>query len=147
MWVFPITVLIVGLDVATKQAALCWLAEGISVPVIRNIFHLTLVQNRGIAFGVLAQYSDWLLFLIALSVVVLVYYAFRLRASALAKQIAYAFILGGAVGNLIDRFRFGHVIDFLDFRIWPVFNLADSFITMGVCFFIFVTLRRKSRAS
>ena len=59
------------------------------------------------------------------------------------KKAAYGAILGGALGNLVDRYRIHHVIDFLDFRIWPVFNVADSFITLGVIVFIWLSLKER----
>jgi len=59
-------------------------------------------------------------------------------------RVGLALILGGAIGNWIDRIQFGAVIDFLDFRIWPVFNVADSAITVGVCLYLLVFIRKSS---
>lgn len=111
-----------------------------SIPIIKNIFHLTLIHNTGIAFGVLKGNSKIILVVTIIGLGLIVY---SLKKDLLAskhslnpkalfiKKLSIGFIFGGAVGNMIDRLRLGYVIDFLDFRIWPVFNLADSFITIG----------------
>lgn len=92
-------------------------------PILPNVFHLTLVHNTGVAFGLLKG-SGLLVTLGTLGIIVGFCWSRLLTLSA-------GLILGGAIGNLIDRLRVGAVIDFLDFRIWPVFNLADSCITLG----------------
>ena len=106
---------------------------GQSVTVIKNIFHISLVHNTGIAFGIFKGKTP--LFII-LSVIVIIYVTLRsvLRAEQylFSKHLAMGLILGGAFGNLLDRLRLGYVVDFLDFRIWPVFNIADSAITIGI---------------
>lgn len=122
-------------DQLTKWWALQQLAAGASLPVIPGVFHLTLVHNRGVAFGLLAQ-AGWLVMLIALVVVAALLIAVVRRPLAPhhaspVTAVGLGLIAGGAVGNLLDRVRLGAVVDFLDFRIWPVFNLADSCITVG----------------
>jgi signal peptidase II len=138
-------ILIVGtilvLDQVTKTLVARTLGLHESVPVIDSFFHLTRVHNTGAAFGVLAQTPAWFrqpFFLIATGVAVLVLVLFLRhteRASRLA-VVAIAAILGGALGNLVDRiFHNGQVIDFLDFHWrgyhWPAFNVADTCITLG----------------
>ena len=117
-------------DQATKRLALEFLSRVPTVPVLPGIFHLTLVRNSGVAFGLFQGHGLW----ITLGTLLVLAGLFRtaLRPGG-AKWISLclALILGGAISNLIDRMRFGGVIDFLDFRIWPVFNLADSCITVG----------------
>ncbi len=106
---------------------------GQSMPVIKNIFHISLVRNTGVAFGLLKNHNT--LLIIFSSVVILYIGRFCLsdRAQGLASApVSLGLILGGAVGNLLDRIRLGYIIDFLDFRIWPVFNIADSAITIGI---------------
>ncbi len=117
-----------------------WLAEGQSIPVIRDVFHFTLVYNTGIAFGLFHEHSFFLLFLITASLVVLAL-VYRAMASqgALAK-LSMVLIFGGAIGNWIDRVRVHAVIDFLDFRVFPVFNLADTSITLGVVCYLWLAL-------
>lgn len=118
-------------DGITKAVAMNLLSYGESLPVIPGAFHLTLVLNKGAAFGVLAHYR---LLFVAVSVfaiiAILAYILFRGERS-LAVGLALGLVLGGASGNLVDRIRFGYVIDFFDMRIWPVFNVADSCITVG----------------
>ena len=92
-------------------------------PILPNVFHLTLVHNTGVAFGLLQGYG----LLITLGTCAVIVGLWWSRFFTLSTGL----ILGGAIGNLIDRLRIGAVIDFLDFRIWPVFNLADSCITIG----------------
>ena len=107
-------------------------AQSGSLPVIPDVFHISYVENTGIAFGMFRQYPAILMSVIVLSVLLLIVYIIRSHEEKVSVQLAYGFIIGGAVGNLIDRFRLGYVVDFLDFRIWPVFNFADTFISIGV---------------
>jgi signal peptidase II len=134
-----ISVLVV--DQVTKWFALQHLPPASSIPVIPNVFHLSYVQNTGIAFGLFRDYSALLLALITGSVLALLIGSRWLAKQSASQRLAYGFILGGALGNWIDRVRFQHVIDFLDFRIWPVFNFADTFITIGVLLFIWFIIR------
>lgn len=130
--IFLIVLLILSLDQLTKFVVVKNLFPNQSFPVIKGIFHISLVYNRGAAFGILKNQVA-LLILTALFAVALIY--FNIKKSRLKKlsleKIALSLILAGAIGNLIDRICFGYVIDFLDFRIWPVFNVADSAITIG----------------
>ena len=118
--------------------------EGEGFPVIRGFFHITRVNNTGAAFGLLKGYSGALVLISIICVIFLASYLFRnffsksnkLAASADPlrgfNQIAWSLVIGGALGNLYDRIRYGYVIDFLDFRVWPVFNIADTSICIGI---------------
>ena len=137
--VWPALAVIV-LDQVSKWAVIRSLKVHESVPVITGFFNLVHVRNRGMAFGFMNR-SDIDLafyFLVAASlgaVVLLLIWFFRLKEGDIRLQLGLSLILGGALGNLIDRLRFGEVIDFLDFYLgpyhWPAFNLADSAITAG----------------
>lgn len=140
-----IVILTLSLDQLTKLAATSNLSQGQSLPVVKGIIHFTLVHNRGAAFGILKGQTAFFIFS-ALLAVILIYQGLKgakPQGQALYK-ISLGLILAGAVGNLIDRLRFGYVIDFLDFRIWPVFNLADSAITVGAILLGYSILRSKS---
>jgi signal peptidase II len=109
--------------------------------VIAGFFDLTYVQNSGAAFGLFASVDSSLKAIILNSVAILVFlivsgYALRTSHRSVRLQLGFALILGGAVGNLMDRVRFGYVVDFLDFSIsghhWPAFNVADAAICVGV---------------
>jgi signal peptidase II len=112
-----------------------------SSPVIGGLFDLTYVRNSGAAFGLFASVDSSIKAVILNSVAVLVFivvsaYALRSSHKSVRLQVGFALILGGAIGNLMDRVRFGYVVDFLDFSIsghhWPAFNVADSSICIGV---------------
>ena len=128
-------------DQITKFLALSFLKPRASIPLFQNIFHLSFVENTGIAFGLFQDHPEFWAWIITVSIVCLLVGSWFFRNQSLSKQLAFGFILGGAIGNWVDRIRFNHVIDFLDFRIWPVFNIADSFITIGVVFFVWFALR------
>ncbi len=115
-----------------------------SFVLVRGILHLTLVYNAGIAFGFFRGHQNLLLILISISLAFLFFGGRRVHSSKRPLDWALALILGGALGNWIDRIRFGAVIDFLDFRIWPVFNLADSAITIGVFFYVAALFKKKA---
>jgi signal peptidase II len=115
--------------------------QGSSIPVVKNVFHITLVRNTGAAFGILRKHPH-LFIVIAVLVAILIGYflARRMRTLNTAEKVALCFILGGTLGNLTDRIRLGYVIDFIDFRIWPVFNLADVFITAGAAVLVWMVV-------
>jgi signal peptidase II len=102
-----------------------------SIPVIKGVFHLTYVENTGAAFGML-QGNTWFLILTSVLVsAVVAYLIWKIKPENRYVKISLALILGGALGNLVDRVLLGYVVDFLDFRIWPVFNIADSCVVVG----------------
>ena len=132
---------VVVLDQITKLIALARLVPGATVRVIDDVLALTLVLNPGLAFGLLASVPTewrWIVALLSLvALVILVRVALRvLPRGGFADHGAIGLIFGGAIGNLIDRARFGAVIDFVDVHYrgwhWPAFNVADSAITVGV---------------
>ena len=136
--ILSIGALIVLTDQATKYLAVHFLKPLEQIPIIPGIFQLSYVENSGIAFGMFQNYPSVWSIIISLSVLFLLFGITFFRGQPLSRRIAYGFILGGAVGNWIDRIGLHYVIDFLDFRVWPVFNVADSFITIGVIvFFLF----------
>lgn len=108
-----------------------------SIPVIENIFHLTYVRNYGAAFGFLVNQRFFFISITLIIIFVLLFIYKQMLKEGIMLQIAWGLGLGGAVGNLIDRVRLGYVIDFLDFRVWPVFNLADSAIVVAVSLFFY----------
>jgi signal peptidase II len=141
-----VAALILVLDQVTKLIALERLTPGLPVPIIDGVFSLTLVLNPGLAFGMLSSTpSAWRWLVAALSLgalAVLAVLASRFLADGRwFTRLGIGLIFGGAVGNLIDRARFGAVVDFLDFYWrqyhWPAFNVADSAITVGVALLAF----------
>lgn len=140
---------ILVLDQISKALVIRTLDVYESVPIIESFFHLTLVYNTGAAFGLLAHMPAWFrqpFFLVATGVAVLTLLLFLRRTGGANRPtvIAIATIIGGALGNLIDRLRYGHVIDFLDFHWrgyhWPAFNVADTCITLGVIGILWTSL-------
>ncbi len=134
-----LALLVLAVDQATKLWAAGTLDYGMPVTVL-PFFNLTLVHNTGAAFSFLADAGGWqrIFFIVVSGVVSLVLAAWlwRLPRDARLLGIALALVLGGALGNLVDRVAYGYVIDFLDFHAagwhWPAFNVADSAISCGV---------------
>lgn len=133
------------LDQVTKQLVTAAMPLHSSVEVIPNLFHLTLVTNRGALFGLLHDlpdpYRSSLFTLVPLLAIgLIVFFQMRTTLQDILAHTGLALILGGALGNLVDRIRLGHVIDFLDVFIgdhhWPAFNAADSSICIGVSLLI-----------
>ena len=136
-----LALLVVLVDQATKYFVVQHFAVGESVPVVENIFHWTFILNRGAAFGML-EGSRWLFVVIALAVIGGVLYLRKeIEQSGVLACMGAALFTGGAVGNLIDRMLHGVVIDFFDFRIWPIFNVADIAICTGVGLIIWSILK------
>lgn len=117
-----------------------------SIPVIRNVFHLTYLHNTGAAFSMLRGRTVFFVISASAIILIIVYGMIKLP---LERRIRFllALVLGGATGNLIDRVRFGHVVDFLDFRVWPVFNIADCAIVVGMAFLAIIIASSKDPSS
>ena len=138
--------IIVVFDQISKAVILNNLPLYRSIAVIPGVFNLTHIHNPGGAFGFLASQSlnvrNLIFILISSLAVCLIFYFYRHTPKTHPLlATGFALIFGGALGNLIDRVRFGKVVDFLDFYIgsyhWPAFNIADSAITVGVAIFLF----------
>ncbi len=136
---FGLALLVLALDQATKLWAATALDYGVPVALL-PFFNMTLVHNPGAAFSFLADAGGWQrIFFIVLSTgvsLVLAAWIWRLPHTMRLLGIALALVLGGALGNLVDRIAYGHVIDFIDLYAggwhWPAFNVADSAISCGV---------------
>ena len=151
--VVAIAAVVVVLDQLTKLIVLNRLPPGVPVAVVPGVVALTLVMNPGLAFGLLSGIPAgwrWIVGLLSLvALVVLLRVALRILPSGgWREQSAIGLIFGGAVGNLIDRTRFGAVVDFVDVYYrdwhWPAFNVADSAITVGVAALALVVLVERS---
>lgn len=145
----PILLAGVALDQITKLLVVQQMPLGAQIPVIKGLFNLVHVHNRGAAFGLLSNLSPqfaWLFFIATTSLVLLVVMVlwWRLPERDWPAALGYSLIMTGALGNLIDRVRLGEVIDFLDFYLgrhhWPAFNVADSLVCLGAGVLIWVVL-------
>jgi signal peptidase II len=152
--VLVLVVSIVLLDQLTKLIVDRAMPLNHSIPIIDGFFNLTYIRNTGAAFGIFAGSHAAFRqpFLILFSVLAIGFILVMLRRLPEEEKgllVALSFILGGAVGNLIDRLVYGEVIDFLDFYWswfhWPAFNLADSFITVGVTLTLYRLIRAKGK--
>jgi signal peptidase II len=146
-----IAAIIVLLDQVTKLAMTRLLAYGDSYPVTL-FFNLVLVHNKGAAFSFLATESGWQRYFftgLGIGSALFIVYLLRRHVGQRLFCWALALILGGALGNVIDRILYGYVIDFLDFYVgnwhWPAFNVADSAIFIGAGLFIIDELRRVNK--
>lgn len=128
---FLVVIILVAIDQLTKYLAYTRLSKLGSIPIIEDIFHLTYVENRGAAFGML-QNKKWFFVVITIAVVAFII-KFISDNKQLDKPVVFALdlIIAGAIGNLIDRVRLSFVVDFFDFIIWPVFNVADICVVVG----------------
>ena len=145
-FIWALAIFVFLLDWASKIFILRNLSLNESVEIIKNIFYLTLVHNTGAAFGIFKNQTLFFIVVSILAVITIVIYIKKFSNISLAIKIGLALILGGAFGNLVDRLCFGYVVDFLDFKIWPVFNIADSAITVGT-FLLIVNLMTKKRVA
>jgi len=142
---------VIILDLWTKALVLARIELHEAVPIIPNFFQLVHVRNTGAAFGIGANAGSRIVPMLlnagAIAVFcVVVVYALRSAVTDRVLQTGLHLILGGAVGNLLDRFRFGYVVDFLDVYVgnhhWPAFNVADSAICIGIAL-LFLDMRKK----
>jgi signal peptidase II len=143
-----LSIVVLAVDQLTKWAALAGLSYARPVEVL-PFFDLTLLYNTGAAFSFLAEHDGWQRwFFVFLAVVITAALLAWLAFVAIRDwriQVGIAAVIGGAIGNVIDRVAYGHVVDFLDFHVaswhWPAFNIADAGITIGVALIIWAELR------
>lgn len=133
-----IIVLCIAADQLTKICAAANLKEISTLPIIENIFHFTYVENRGAAFGMLADHRWVFMILSVVGIAAIFIYLTVTKPKSWWMRLALCFIVGGGVGNMIDRIARGYVIDFIDCRFidFYVFNVADSFVCVGCAMFI-----------
>jgi len=116
-----------------------------SIPIIDNFLHITVVFNSGAAFGILQGKTS---LLISIGIIFILFFLNAIKneiKNSYLIKVACGFILGGAISNLYDRISLGYVVDYIDFRIWPVFNISDTCITTGVGILLFQSLRKNPK--
>ena len=138
--IFLVSIIVVFLDQVTK----IFVEKNISnsVSVLGNFFQLTLVKNTGSIFGLFHNQNTLIIWFSIVVIGFILYYYDKIPDEASTKFFV-ALILGGAIGNLIDRYRVGYVIDFIDFSFWPTFNLADSALTIGIIVLMLYIYKKK----
>ncbi len=130
LWFFAAAILTLLVDQLSKALVRAYIPLGASVPIIPNAIYLTHTQNPGAAFGLFPN-ATMLLIIVALLVSAILLWLGRQGFDRRRVAIAMGMMLGGAVGNLLDRVRFGAVTDFIDLKVWPIFNFADTALTFG----------------
>ncbi len=153
LWVFSIIALVLSLDQVTKHLVDTYIRRYAVIPVIPGFFNLTNVRNPGAAFGILATVPGvWrsAFFIIVTLVAVAVIGLLIKKTSERLLVVAFSLIAGGALGNVMDRIRYGEVVDFIQWYVksfyWPSFNVADSAITIGVVLLVIDMLFKKPDA-
>ncbi len=147
--------LIVLITVALDQGSKWWIMEILyerqAAPItILPFFNLVMVWNPGVSFGMLQTLSYGHIILSAAALIIIsVLFAWMWKSPGRATNLALGLIIGGAMGNIIDRIRFGAVADFFDFHLanwhWPAFNIADSAVFIGACILIYLSLLGKEK--
>ncbi len=146
--IFVVSVLVLLLDQLSKIIVSSFIALNEEIVILQNFFKITYLNNYGAAFSIMNFKVEFLSF-ISIIILVIIYrfiYSFK---NNLRNNVAFGFIIGGLVGNLIDRVFLGFVRDFLAFKIFgfnfPVFNLADSFIVIGVILLVFAIIKGEDK--
>ncbi len=145
---------VVGLDQLTKHLVLAYLANGESVRWIPHVVHFTYVRNEGAAFGMFSDHRWVFMVFSSVAIVALGVYLFRFCKSDMWVKVSLAMVIGGGIGNMIDRIAWGSVVDFIELPfLWlpllnmyfPIFNVADSFVTVGAVILVVCLIRMQVR--
>lgn len=141
MSLWLLTIVVILIDQISKFFVVKFLYQG-QLDIIPNIFSLTYVENYGTAWGLFAEFNAVIQVILPIVIIgILMYFSYTSKSNS---DIVFStFILGGAIGNYIDRMMRGFVVDFLDFKVWPVFNFADVMIVIG-CILMCINIFRKS---
>jgi len=132
-----LVLVIVMMDQWSKFYIQTHMMLGMSIPVVQDVFHLTYILNPGAAFGLLEHQTMFFVVIAVCMVLAAIYYYPKIPKEYRLLRFGAGLVVGGALGNVIDRIRTGYVVDFFDFRIWPIFNIADIGIVCGVGCIIF----------
>jgi signal peptidase II len=127
-------------DQSTKAFVRTKLSVGKNIPVLGRIFSIEYIQNPGALFGMFPSYANFFIVISVLVIIISTYVLFKFPFSKFL-LFALGLMLGGIAGNLIDRTVFGYVTDFLYITHWPIFNVADSAIDIGLAFFVYYVLK------
>jgi len=140
MSLWLLTIVVILIDQISKFFVIKFLYHS-QIEIIPNIFSLTYVENPGTAWGLFAEFNAIIQVILPIVILgILIYFSYTSKSKS---DIVFStFILGGAIGNYIDRMMRGYVIDFLDFKVWPVFNFADVMIVIG-CILMCINIFRK----
>jgi signal peptidase II len=151
-WYYLIALFLIGIDQLTKWLVVRSMEIGESIPIIDGFFYLTSHRNQGAAWGILQGQMSFFYIVTVIVIIGVVYYMNKFAKHDKWLALGLSFILGGAIGNFIDRLFRKEVVDFFDFYIinynFPIFNIADSALTIGVVFVIIATIldeRKKGR--
>ena len=141
------TIMFVLIDIISKHIITNYIELNEVIILIKNFLYITYVRNTGVAFSMLVN-NKYLVLIVSLVIIIgIVYYVYKNRPVKKLEKVGYSLILGGAIGNFIDRVVHGYVIDFIDVKIfkydYPIFNLADTFIVIGVFLLIICVWRCK----
>lgn len=127
-----IGVILFIVDYVTKYFIQQHFVPGESLPIIPNVFHITYILNYGAAFGILRDQRIFFLTVVVILIVALWVFRKQIKNGGMLPQLGASLLVSGALGNALDRLVRGAVVDFFDFRIWPIFNVADIGICIGV---------------
>lgn len=141
---FFVAIAVFVIDRLTKLAVLGLLDKEQAVKIIPGVFDITLVLNDGAAFGLFKGKAVFFIFISMAVMAAIIVHILKNRSTGKLDSVALGLVLGGALGNLVDRIMIGRVVDFLDFQIWPVFNIADSCITIGAALLVYSFLFKRS---
>lgn len=148
-----ISILVLMIDIITKQIVINFMIEHQSISIIKDFFSITYAKNTGVAFSFLEGKVPLIIIMTTIIIFIILKYIKSTSPNKI-ESICYGFLLGGAIGNLLDRIIYGYVIDFLDFNIfgysYPIFNLADTFIVIGIIILIifsFIESRNKNEVN
>ncbi len=136
---FPLLAFL-ALDQLVKYLVRSQMTMGQSIPIISGIFHLTYIENPGAAFGILANQRLLFLLLTAVITGIMFYLYLHLKNKNSLAAFSFGLVISGALGNFIDRFFRGTVTDFFDFQIWPIFNIADICICVGLALLCYLLI-------
>lgn len=140
-----LTLILVMIDQLSKYYIQSTMMLGESIPIWEDIFHITYILNPGAAFGMMANQTAFFIVLALAIVGAVIYFYPTIRRESRTMKIGIGLLLGGAIGNLIDRVQIGMVVDFFDFRIWPIFNIADIGIVCGAGIILVVSFLTRDK--
>lgn len=148
MIIIIISIILLCIDQIAKLLVINLLTKTDSIAIIKNFFYLTYINNDGAAFSILVGKRIFLILVAIIVIIMLIHYIKKNNIQNKLEIVSLALIIGGSLGNLMDRVVRGYVIDFLDFKIFnynfPIFNLADTFIVIGVILLLLKELRKEN---